>query len=111
MATLDFGGDDGVGNGTTPVTLVAAPGSGVRRIVKTITIKSNDTAQKVATIRKVSAGGTREVFEVTLDPGDNAIFNEAIVLDATTDSVTLVMSAAATTTEPDWSSSWADWTP
>lgn len=111
MATIDFGDNDGVTTGTTPVTVVAAPTSGVRRIIKSITVKNRDSADRIVTLRKVSAGGTRQLISVTLDPGDQLFYDESTVLNATTDSVTIVTDAAAATQESDWTSSWSDFTP
>lgn len=101
-------GSDGTLNGVTPVTLVAAPGAGVERIVKTITVQNRDTAVVAFTLRKVSAGGTRQIWSGDLDPGDTFIWNDPIVLEATTSSITGVMGGAAATTNPDWTSSFGD---
>jgi len=64
------GGNDGVMNGTTPVTLVAAPSASTRRIIKAISIQNRDTAEVVITINLVSAGGTRQIWKGILQVGD-----------------------------------------
>jgi hypothetical protein len=64
------GSNDGVLNGTTPVTLVASPGASTQRIIKAITIQNRDTAAVVVTIRYVSSGGTRQIWKGTLAVGD-----------------------------------------
>lgn len=102
------GGDDGTLNGTTPVTLVSAPAASTQRIVKTITIQNIDTAVVTVILRKVSAGGTRQLWEGDLDVNDTLIFDDSVVLDDTGSSITAVMSGAATTTNPDYTSSFAD---
>lgn len=109
MALLP-GGDDGTLNGTTEVTLVAAPGASVQRIIQPhgISIQNRDTAVVTVELRKVSAGGTRRIWRGDLDVGDTFYNDSQIVLDATTDSVRAVMSAAATTTNPDWNVSYGD---
>lgn len=104
------GGDDGTLNGTTPVTIVASPAAATQRMIQQITIQNRDTAVVTITLRKVSAGGTRQIWSGDLDVGDTLIW-EGGVLDATTDSITAVMSAAAATTNPDWTEGHADYTP
>lgn len=106
MATQTPAGDDGTLNGTTPVTIVPAPGASDQHVVFAITIHNVDTAVVTVSVRKVSAGGTRIIARKDLDPEDTLIIDERIVLDATTDSITAVMSGAAATTDPDWTSSW-----
>lgn len=108
MATQTPAGDDGTLNGTTPVTLVPAPGASDQHVLLSITIHNVDTAVVTVSIRKVSAGGTRIITRKDLNPEDTLVLgtDERIVLDATTDSITAVMSAAAATTNPDWTSSW-----
>lgn len=64
------GSTDTVTNGTTPVTIVAAPGASTRRIIKSIYIQNADTAPVTATVTYVSAGGSRVVAKVTLAIGD-----------------------------------------
>jgi len=58
--------NDGALNGTTPVTLFAAPGSSTYREIKSIFIYNADTAAVTLTIRFSSSGGDRiiDVFEV-----------------------------------------------
>lgn len=109
MALTAVGGaDDGTLNGTTPVTLVAAPAAATNRLVKTITIQNRDTAVVTVTLRKVSAGGTRQLWAGDLDVGDTLIWDDVIGLDDVNSSITAVMSGAAATTNPDWTSLWAD---
>ena len=64
------GGNDGVMNGTTPVTLVAAPSASTRRIIKAISIQNRDTAAATVTVNLVSAGGTRQIWKGILQVGD-----------------------------------------
>lgn len=104
------GGDDGTLNGMTEVTLVAAPGASVQRIVRerAISIQNRDTAVVTVEIRKVSASGTRRIWRGDLNVGDTWYNDAQVVLDATTDSIRAVMSAVPATTNPDWVSSWGD---
>lgn len=102
------GGDDGQTNSTTPVTVVAAPGAATERIVKTVTVKNRDTAAITVTLRKVSGGGTRELCDVTLQIDELLVWDDPIVLDDTSSSITLVLAGAVATTQGDWTSTWGD---
>lgn len=66
---LTEGATDGVFNSTTPVTLLAAPGSGTRRVLRNLTIHNPDSVSHVVIVRYVSAGGTRQIFRITLGAG------------------------------------------
>lgn len=61
---------DGTLNGTTDVTVVAAPASGYRRVVKTISIQNRDTAPVTLTIKYDNSGTQRTIARVTLQAGD-----------------------------------------
>lgn len=102
------GAGDGTLNGTSEVTLVAAPAASTNRLVKTITIQNADTVLQTITLRKVSAGGTRQIWKGDLDAGDTLIWNDVIGLDDTGSTIRAVMAAAATTTNPDYTATWAD---
>ena len=73
-ATFTEGANDGAFNGTTPVTLVAAPGALTRRTVKSITIENKDTAAVTITVNYVNGANTRVVAKVTLQVGDTWTF-------------------------------------
>ncbi|NCA29047.1 MAG: hypothetical protein EBS92_07260, partial [Proteobacteria bacterium] len=53
---------DGQLNGTTDVTLVSAPASGVKRAIKSITIYNRDTAAVTVSI-KFDNGGTQRILQ------------------------------------------------
>lgn len=111
MATQNLAGEDGTLNGSTPVTVITAP-TGTDQIAnKLITISNIDTAVVTVSLRKVSAGGTRVLWSGDLDVGDTLLFDDVLILDVTTDSVTAVMSGAAATTNPDFTSSYVVNTP
>lgn len=101
---------DGTLNSTTEVTLVSAPGSGVRRVVKNITIQNRDTAAVTLTLRYVSAGGTRQLWKGTLQVGDTLVCGEEdlYVLDTTGKSIKAVLAGAVATTQPDYVACYAD---
>ncbi len=102
------GSTTGVLNGTTLVTVVAAPGASTQRLVKTITIYNVDTAGVLLTLRLNDNTAMRILWKGTLGIGDTLLFNDVLVLDATTKSVEALMGAAAATTNPDWTTHWAD---
>ena len=64
------GANDGALNGTTSVTLVAAPASSTRRVVKNITIENKDTAAVTITVSYNNNSTLRTIAKVTLNVGD-----------------------------------------
>jgi len=64
------GATDGALNGTSAVTLVAAPASSTRRVIKTITIENKDTAAVTLTISYNNNSTLRTIAKVTLNVGD-----------------------------------------
>jgi hypothetical protein len=110
--TFGPGGNDGVFTGTTPVTLVSAPSSGVKRLVKTITIYNDDTQTRVVTLRLLSSGSNRTIVKQTLQPEEAFIFGgdgEVLVLDATTKSVTALLDSAPLANQPIFTAHYADY--
>jgi len=61
---------DGVLTGTTDVTVVSAPASGYRRIIKGIFIENKDTTPVTITIKYDNTGTQRTIAKVTLQIGD-----------------------------------------
>jgi hypothetical protein len=64
------GSNDGALNGTTSVTLVAAPAASTRRLVKTIYVANIDTAAVTLTISYNNNATLRTIAKVTLQVGD-----------------------------------------
>jgi hypothetical protein len=64
------GSTDGALNGTSQVTLVAAPAASTRRLVKTINIQNKDTAAVTLTITYNNNSTLRNIAKVTLQVGD-----------------------------------------
>ena len=64
------GANDGALNGTTSVTLVAAPAASTRRVIRSITIENRDTAAVTLTISYNNAATLRTIAKVTLNVGD-----------------------------------------
>lgn len=68
--TFTQGANDGVLNGITEVTLVAAPGASTQRVVKSITIENKDTAAITVIISYNNNTTLRTIAVVTLAVGD-----------------------------------------
>ena len=64
------GASDGALNGTNAVTLVAAPASSTRRVIKSITIENKDTAAVTITVSYNNNSTLRTIATVTLNVGD-----------------------------------------
>ena len=64
------GSTDGALNGTSSVTLVAAPAAATRRVVKNITIYNKDTAAVTITVSFNANSTLRNIAKVTLAVGD-----------------------------------------
>ena len=64
------GSTDGALNGTSSVTLVAAPAASTRRVVKNITIYNKDTAAVTITVSFNANSTLRNIAKVTLQVGD-----------------------------------------
>lgn len=64
------GSSDGALNGTSDVTIVAAPASSTRRIIKTLTIQNRDTAPVTFTLLYDDNGTQRIIAKVTLAVND-----------------------------------------
>jgi hypothetical protein len=69
-STFTEGATDGALNGTSSVTLVAAPAASTRRTIKAITIENKDTAAVTVTISYNNGGTLRTIAKVTLQVGD-----------------------------------------
>lgn len=101
-------GNNGALNGTTPVTLIAAPSAGVARMMKIIRVTNRDTIAHTFTLRFVSGANTRRLWYGTLAVGDSVKCDDPLVLDST-ESITALLGEAIATTNPDFVSSWADY--
>lgn len=104
------GGSNGALNGGTPVTIVAAPGAATRRLVRLINIANRDTAAVTLTVTLVVAAGTNSILvsAMQLQPGDQLVYDEVVVLDTTNKSITAVLGGAISTNQPDYITTWGD---
>jgi hypothetical protein len=67
---------DGVLNSTTPVTIVAAPATSTRRVVREITIYNADTAPITLTVRLNNSSNYRIIVKKTLAVGESWKFSD-----------------------------------
>jgi len=68
--TFTEAANDGALSGASDVTVVAAPASGYRRIIKGIFIENKDTAPVTITVKYDNNGTQRTIAKVTLNVGD-----------------------------------------
>lgn len=87
-STVTPGSSDGTLNGTTPVTVVAAPAASTRRMVKEINVYNRDSANVTFYVKYVS-GGTRFLKKVTL------AVDEVFTIEANFDSTGAIKTAIA----------------
>ena len=112
MATFLPGAASGTSNGTTFVTVVPSPTSGLQRMAKSIKIRNADTAQNQITVFYVDSNLATfiSVAQVILDVGDHLQFNEndLEVLDTTQKSIQFALTNPITSTEWQWDVAWTD---
>ena len=89
----------GLSNGTSDVTVVAAPSAGERKVIKTITVHNNDTATAIVTIMYDDTSTQRNLIRLTLDSGDMLVIDDPLILGTTSDSIVMKLDGAVTTNE------------
>lgn len=113
MAVL-AGGQESTLNGVTPVTILAAPAAATQRIVPAngIGLDNEDTAVITVTLKKLGGAVTPiTLARKTLDVGDTFFYPKTIVLDGVGESLTMVLSGAIATTNPDVDVAYLDHSP
>ena len=103
-----LGANDGALNGTTEVTLVAAPGAGVKRTVQMIAIYNADTAAVTLTVQYDHGGTDRIMYKVTLAVGETLEIGGPLVLDDTDKLIEAKLGDAAATTNPSFVAAYGD---
>ena len=94
-------------NGTSEVTVVAAPAASKRRIVRAVFVKNVDTVTQTITIRFDDDSNNYD-FSFELETGWSAEWTTPIILDGTTDNLRILMGQAATTTNPYFIATYAE---
>jgi len=105
------GNDCGVTTGTTPLTIVSAPGGSVYRMVKTITVFNADTIEHNIIIRLTVSGTDYRIAKQTIQPEESFIFGgdgELIVLNATTKSITFTLGEGINDDQLEWTTNYLD---
>lgn len=102
------GGNQGAMNGTTEVTLVAAPASSTRRLVRSLVVANRDTASVTLTVQVAKAASRYTLWSGTLASGSTWNCDTVMVLDATDESIVAKLGGVVATTNPDFHSSYAD---
>lgn len=102
--------NDGSTNNTTAVTVVAAPGSGVRRTVVAITVYNADSSNATVTIQLNNASTLRTILKMVLEPGDNwdVLGNMRLVLDSTSKSIEIKLGGSVASTQLPFTAAYAD---
>lgn len=101
-AAFTPGANDGITNGATPVTLVAAPAASTQRQVKRINVYNSDTAPATVTIRVVSGANNRTQLTVTLQVGERIEYEDAEGFRVFTVAGAVKVTAVQTTVEPGY---------
>lgn len=98
-------GDENAFNGTTEVTVLAAPASAKQRVVPSngLSFYNADTVACDVIVQK-NKGGTRTVLykKAALAAGDTDVMPKKVVLDATNESLEVKLGAGITTNQPTW---------
>lgn len=98
--TFTEGSSDGALNGTSQVTVVAAPAASTRRTIKSITIENRDTAAVTVTLSYNNNSTLRTIAVVTLAVGDtwtlNGTFDTAGALKQTLGTINLATQVTGT---------------
>lgn len=100
--TAVFQGGEVVLTGTTPVTVVAAPGASEQKQVLSLFAINRDTAARIFTTKKLGGTVTETLSVVTLAAGlrGQLLQPACCVLDGTGETITVETDATAATTEP-----------
>jgi len=102
------GANDGTFNSTTDVTIVSAPGASTRRVIKSITVQNKDTAAVTVILLYDNNGTQRQIGKWTLDPDDTLIYNDVLVLDATTKTIKGKLTGAVAANQPEFTATYGD---
>lgn len=107
MADL-FVGEEGNLNGTTPVTIISAPGASEQHVTAagSVSVYNNDTVDHRVIFQKNKAGTITEIARVLITSLGAGLMPKKVVLDDTDETLEAVSDATATTTEPKFDSAY-----
>jgi len=95
-------------NGTSEVSLCAAPSSGQRKLIRNITVYNSDTVTHSFFIKVKDTATLYGVVKVTLLTGESWSSGNILVLDATDESIRTYLGEAITTNQVNYSFHYAD---
>lgn len=104
-------GNEVTTTGTTPVTVVPTPAASHRHILNNVHIDNVDTITRTASVFKDKGGTPRRLGFSSIVSGASYTFTKVTVLDATNESIYVVMGEADTTSAPTVDVAYADVTP
>lgn len=104
-------GNEVTTTGTTPVTVVPTPAASHRHILNNVHIDNVDTITRTASVFKDKGGTPRRLGFASIVSGASYTFTKVTVLDATNESIYVVMGEADTTSAPTVDVAYADVTP
>ncbi len=105
---LNLVGAEAVSNNNASVTLVAAPASGVRRIVLIARLNNRDTAAVDARIQHAKGVTDRVVASNAALPVGDTVVARNVVLDANDESLEIILGAAVATNQLDGTATYYD---
>lgn len=108
------GGDFGAANGTSPVTVIPAPGASTSRTPMFLNVFNADSANVVVSLQFVDSVGPTTITLATsgtIAPGGvfQFIASARDCLVTVNQSYQIVLAGAITTSQPLWKSGWADY--
>jgi hypothetical protein len=95
--------NEGPTNGVTPVTAISAPAAGLKRVIQpqSAGVRNYDVIDHIVIFQKNKAGVITIIYkEPALAPGDTAMMPKWVGLDATDESLEIVLGEVKNTTEP-----------
>lgn len=108
IATITFGSQEAQSNDTTDTTVVAAPAASTQRLISSIKVHNTDTAVATVTIKKAKAASEWPVHTETALAVNGNFEVRDLVLDATDETIEIVLSGAVSTNQLNVVSTYAD---
>lgn len=100
--------DSGATNSTSNVTVVSAPASSTRRVVRNITVYNADTVSAIVFIIYNNNGTQRTIVKQSIAAGETLAYTDILILDSTLKKIDVKLNSAITTNQLDWTTHYAD---
>lgn len=107
MAFNEVGGEFDTDE-TTPVTVVPAPSSGHRHVLNNVHVDNTDTVTRTVSVFKDKGGIARRLGFASMATNTSYTFTKVTVLDATNETIYVVMGEGDTTNVPTVDVAYAD---